>query len=225
MVTLLLSHHRRPDGSPPRHLRVEAPSTPTPEATNLPFSNQVTQRPENLSAADENALICDPTGGHKNTVSSCPHSDAGEGDLDAPSVAALAPAGLCPRSKVRPAGYAGDKGDPGCRQWADHRLVISNMRIPLQPRRRSQATYSPRRTGLTKPMSTALPTTTKRLQETHDAWTTRKAEEVQGYADRNEWENIFAEIKVVYGPSDKGVAYLLSAGGSTLLTEKKRILE
>ncbi|BHF64227.1 hypothetical protein SprV_0200722800 [Sparganum proliferum] len=86
-------------------------------------------------------------------------------------------------------------------------------------------TYSPRRTGLTKPMSTALPMTTKRLQETHDAWTARKAEEAQGYADRNEWENIFAEIKVVYGPAGKGTAHPLSADGSTLLTEKTQFPE
>nr|VZI38048.1 unnamed protein product [Spirometra erinaceieuropaei] len=56
-----------------------------------------------------------------------------------------------------------------------------------------------------------------------DAWTARKAEEIQGYADRNEWKNFFSAIKAVYGPPTKGTAPLLSADGSTLLTEKTQI--
>nr|VZI24094.1 unnamed protein product [Spirometra erinaceieuropaei] len=58
-----------------------------------------------------------------------------------------------------------------------------------------------------------------------DAWTARKAEEIQGYADRNEWKNFFSTIKAVYGPPTKGTAPLLSADGSTLLTEKTQILQ
>nr|VZH96321.1 unnamed protein product [Spirometra erinaceieuropaei] len=38
----------------------------------------------------------------------------------------------------------------------------------------------------------------QRLREMQDAWTARKAEEIQGYADRNEWENFFSAIKAVY---------------------------
>nr|VZI27639.1 unnamed protein product [Spirometra erinaceieuropaei] len=58
-----------------------------------------------------------------------------------------------------------------------------------------------------------------------DVWTARKAEEIQGYADRNEWKNFFSEIKAVYGPPTKRTAPLLSAEGSTLLTEKTQILQ
>ncbi|BHF73147.1 hypothetical protein SprV_0401622300 [Sparganum proliferum] len=65
----------------------------------------------------------------------------------------------------------------------------------------------------------------QRLREMQDAWTARKAEEIQGYADRNEWKNFFAAIKAVYGPPTKGTAPLLSADGSTLLTEKTKILQ
>ncbi|BHF85776.1 hypothetical protein SprV_1002894800 [Sparganum proliferum] len=60
----------------------------------------------------------------------------------------------------------------------------------------------------------------KRLREIQDAWTARKAEEIEGNADRNEWKNFFSAIKAVYGPPTKGTAPLLSADGSTLLTEK-----
>ncbi|BHF78332.1 hypothetical protein SprV_0602144500 [Sparganum proliferum] len=64
-----------------------------------------------------------------------------------------------------------------------------------------------------------------RLHKAYDAWTARKAEEIQGYADRNEWKNFFAAIKAVYGPPTKGTAPLLSADGSILLTEKTQILQ
>nr|VZI31082.1 unnamed protein product [Spirometra erinaceieuropaei] len=65
----------------------------------------------------------------------------------------------------------------------------------------------------------------QRLREMQDAWTARKAEEIQGYADHNEWKNFFSAIQAVYGPPTKGTAPLLSADGSTLLTEKTQILQ
>ncbi|BHF80190.1 hypothetical protein SprV_0702331400 [Sparganum proliferum] len=40
----------------------------------------------------------------------------------------------------------------------------------------------------------------QRLREMYDAWTARRAGEIQGYADRNEWKNFFSVIKAVYGP-------------------------
>nr|VZI36608.1 unnamed protein product [Spirometra erinaceieuropaei] len=39
----------------------------------------------------------------------------------------------------------------------------------------------------------------QRLHEMQGAWTPRKAEEIQGHADRNEWKNFFSTIKVAYG--------------------------
>nr|VZI41163.1 unnamed protein product [Spirometra erinaceieuropaei] len=65
----------------------------------------------------------------------------------------------------------------------------------------------------------------QRLREMQDAWTARKAEDNQGYADRNEWNTFFSAIKAVYGPPTKGTAPLLSADASTLLTEKTPILQ
>ncbi|BHF63686.1 hypothetical protein SprV_0200668000 [Sparganum proliferum] len=53
----------------------------------------------------------------------------------------------------------------------------------------------------------------------------RKAEEIQGYADRNEWKNFFSAVKSVYGPPTKGTAPLLNAEGNTLLTERTHILQ
>ncbi|BHF79659.1 hypothetical protein SprV_0702278100 [Sparganum proliferum] len=61
------------------------------------------------------------------------------------------------------------------------------------------------------------------LREMQDTWTARKAEAIQGYADRSEWKNFFSAIKAIYGPLTKGTAPLLSADGSTLLTGKANI--
>nr|VZI40088.1 unnamed protein product [Spirometra erinaceieuropaei] len=65
----------------------------------------------------------------------------------------------------------------------------------------------------------------QRMRKMQDAWTARKAEETQGYADRNEWKNFFYAIKAVYGPPTKGTATFLSADGSTLLTEKTLFIQ
>nr|VZI19319.1 unnamed protein product [Spirometra erinaceieuropaei] len=65
----------------------------------------------------------------------------------------------------------------------------------------------------------------QRLQEKQDVWTARKAEEIEGYACRNEWKNFFAAITAVYGSTAKSTAPLLSVDGSTLLTEKTQILQ
>nr|VZI43781.1 unnamed protein product [Spirometra erinaceieuropaei] len=63
----------------------------------------------------------------------------------------------------------------------------------------------------------------QRVRELQDARTTCKAEEIQEYADSNEWRNFFSAIKAVYGPPTKGSAPLLSADRSILLTEKTQI--
>nr|VZI20650.1 unnamed protein product [Spirometra erinaceieuropaei] len=187
------------------------------------------------------------------------------------------------------------KAIAGADGWTDHRLVISKMRIRLQPRRRPQdnfpiaaaaddAAAAAENTSVENRwcqlrdtvQSTALavlgraprqhqdwfddndaairnllaemnrlhkayvdhPTEDnkaafyrsrrqlqQRLREMQDAWTARKAEEIQGYADCNEWKNFFSAIKAVYCSPTKGTAPLLSADGSTLLTEKTQILQ
>ncbi|VDL88475.1 unnamed protein product [Schistocephalus solidus] len=59
----------------------------------------------------------------------------------------------------------------------------------------------------------------QRLREMQDAWMSRKAEEFQGYADRNEIKNFYKAIKAIYGPCTKGTAPLLTSDGTTLLTK------
>ncbi|BHF67546.1 hypothetical protein SprV_0301057300 [Sparganum proliferum] len=64
-----------------------------------------------------------------------------------------------------------------------------------------------------------------RLRVMQDAWTARKAEEIHGDADRDEWKNFFSAIKTVYDPPTKCTAPLLSVAGSIPLTEKTQILQ
>nr|VZI43190.1 unnamed protein product [Spirometra erinaceieuropaei] len=65
----------------------------------------------------------------------------------------------------------------------------------------------------------------QRLREMQDAWTARKAEEIKGYADLNEWKNFFSTIKAVYVPPAKGTTPIPSAERNTQLTEMARILQ
>ncbi|VDL94616.1 unnamed protein product [Schistocephalus solidus] len=65
----------------------------------------------------------------------------------------------------------------------------------------------------------------QRLREMQDAWMIQKAEEIQGYVDRNEIKNFFKAIKAICGPCFKRTAPLLSSDGTTLLTEKSQILK
>uniref|UniRef100_A0A183SZ38 Endo/exonuclease/phosphatase domain-containing protein n=1 Tax=Schistocephalus solidus TaxID=70667 RepID=A0A183SZ38_SCHSO len=177
------------------------------------------------------------------------------------------------------------KAIPDADGWTDHCLVISKIRLRLQPRRRPKAnipvadadTFVENRWCQLRDtiQSTALdvlgrarrqhqdwfddndaainallvkknqlhkayidrPTTAnktafyrghrlvqQRLREMQDACMMRKAEEIQVYADRNEWKNFFAATKAVYGPPVKGTTPLLGADGRTLLTEKTQIL-
>ncbi|VDL88914.1 unnamed protein product [Schistocephalus solidus] len=46
----------------------------------------------------------------------------------------------------------------------------------------------------------------QRLREMQGVWMVRKAEEIQGHADRNEMKNCFKAIKAIYGPCIKGTA-------------------
>ncbi|KAL8576902.1 hypothetical protein ACOMHN_064686 [Nucella lapillus] len=58
-----------------------------------------------------------------------------------------------------------------------------------------------------------------------DSWLSAKVDKIQGYADRHDTKRFYDALKAVYGPQSSGSSPLLSADGSTLLTDKKQILE
>nr|VZI09142.1 unnamed protein product [Spirometra erinaceieuropaei] len=125
------------------------------------------------------------------------------------------------------------KAIAGADGWTDRRLVISKMPIRLQPRRNLLAEKNHLHKAYVDHPNDATKAAfyrgrrqlQQRLCEMRDAWTARRAEEIQGYADQNEWKNFFSAIKAVCGPPTKGTAPLLSADGNTLLTEKTQILQ
>ena len=58
-----------------------------------------------------------------------------------------------------------------------------------------------------------------------DSWLSSKAEEIQSFADRKVMKKFFDAIKTVYGPQSSGTTPLLSADGTSFLTDKEAILK
>ena len=65
-----------------------------------------------------------------------------------------------------------------------------------------------------------------KLRQMQDSWLSSRAEEIQGFADRNDMKNFYDGLKEVYGPSTTGsLSTLLSDDGCTLITDKEKVLE
>lgn len=64
----------------------------------------------------------------------------------------------------------------------------------------------------------------ERLRKMQDVWLSNKVDEIQGYADRHNLKNFYDALKEVYGWIPSGPSPLLSAEGSTLITDKVKIL-
>ncbi|BHF83399.1 hypothetical protein SprV_0902654100 [Sparganum proliferum] len=202
-MRIRLQPRRRPQGKrPPGKLNVALLSLP---AHHLHFSNELAQRLDNLpivaaAANDAAAAAADEQASVENRW--CQLRDTIQST-------ALAVLGRARRQH---------------QDWFDDNdAVISNL---LAEKNRLHKAYVDHPTADNKAaFYRSRRQLQQRLREMQDAWTARKAEEIQGYADRNEWKNFFSAIKAVYGPPTKGTAPLLSADGSTLLTEKTQILQ
>ncbi|KAJ1104860.1 hypothetical protein NDU88_002269 [Pleurodeles waltl] len=64
-----------------------------------------------------------------------------------------------------------------------------------------------------------------KLREMQDFWLSRKADQIQKYADSNNSKHFYDALKTIYGLQSSGTSPLLSADGSTLLTDKNAILK
>ena len=64
-----------------------------------------------------------------------------------------------------------------------------------------------------------------RLRDMQDSWLRKKADEIQSFADRKDMKQFFDALKTVYGPKSSGITPLLSADGTSLLTDKEAILK
>ena len=58
-----------------------------------------------------------------------------------------------------------------------------------------------------------------------DSWLSKKADEIQSFADRKDMKKFFDALKTVYGPQSSGPTPLLYADGTSLLTDKEAILK
>ena len=58
-----------------------------------------------------------------------------------------------------------------------------------------------------------------------DSWLSKKSEVIQSFADRKDMKKFHDALKTIYGPKSSGATPLLSADGSTLLTDKDAILK
>ncbi|BHF66011.1 hypothetical protein SprV_0200902500 [Sparganum proliferum] len=203
-MRLRLQPRRRPQGKrPPGKLNIALLSLP---AHHLRFSNELAQRLHNLSIAAAAAAAAEAVDVAAENASVenrwCQLRDTVQST-------ALAVLGRARRQH---------------QDWFDDNdAVISNL---LAEKNRLHKAYVNHPTDDNKAaFYRSRRHLQQRLREMHDVWTARKAEEIQGHADCNEWKNFFAAIKAVYGPPTKGSAPLLSADGSTLLTEKTQILQ
>ena len=58
-----------------------------------------------------------------------------------------------------------------------------------------------------------------------DSWLSKKAKEIQSFADRKDIKKFQDALKTIYVPKSSGVTPLLSSDGSTLLTDTDAILK
>lgn len=64
-----------------------------------------------------------------------------------------------------------------------------------------------------------------KLRLTRDAWLSNKVDEIQGFADRHDTKRFYDAVKTIYRPPSFVLSPLLSADGTTLLTNKYLITE
>ena len=64
-----------------------------------------------------------------------------------------------------------------------------------------------------------------RLRDMQDSWLRKEADEIQSFADRKDMKKYFDALKTVYGTQSSGTTPLLSANGTSLLTDKEAILK
>ena len=53
------------------------------------------------------------------------------------------------------------------------------------------------------------------FRDVHDSWLSKKAEEIQSFADRKDMKKFFDSLKTAHGPKSSGTTPLLSAVGTS----------
>lgn len=68
-------------------------------------------------------------------------------------------------------------------------------------------------------------TVQNRLRKMRDLWLSAKPDEIQAYADKNDYKQFYEALNTLYGPQSSGSFPLLNSDGTVLLTEKTQILQ
>ena len=63
------------------------------------------------------------------------------------------------------------------------------------------------------------------LHQMQNSWLSKKADEIEFYADHNDMNNVYSSLKTVYSLTMSGSSPLLSAHGNSLTIDKEMILE
>ena len=63
------------------------------------------------------------------------------------------------------------------------------------------------------------------LRDMQDSWLSEKADKIQPFADRKDMKKFLDALKPVCGPQNSGTTPLLSADGTSPLTDKETILK
>ena len=58
-----------------------------------------------------------------------------------------------------------------------------------------------------------------------DSWLSKKADEIQSFADRKDMKKVSDALKTVYDPQSSGTTPFLSADGTSLRTDKDGIMK
>ena len=64
-----------------------------------------------------------------------------------------------------------------------------------------------------------------KLRHMQDSWLSMKADELQSFADQHNYKAFYNSLKAIYGPTPASCSPVLSTDGSSVLREKKDILE
>ena len=62
------------------------------------------------------------------------------------------------------------------------------------------------------------------LRKLQEEWFSQNVDEIPSYTDSHNWKQFYGALKAVCGPQSSGSSPVLSADGSTLLTDKDKIL-
>ena len=64
----------------------------------------------------------------------------------------------------------------------------------------------------------------QKLRHMQDSWLSKKADEIEEYADKNDMKNFYSGLKEIYGPTTSS-SPILNKDGTTLITDKEDILK